>query len=143
MLPVEKFNFRPSVYGIIKNGDEYCICRNKSNGKIWFPGGAVEKGESLKEALLREIEEEAGLKDVQVGQFLGYCENYFYYEPGDEAMQAYLFFFACTTENSRLNTNSEIDDREVTDFTWVSKDEIRTNDISGKGSEIMAMIQSL
>lgn len=56
-LPKEKFQFRPSVYGIKKNSRRICVCRNKSNGKIWFPCGGIDKGEKMAEALLREIKE--------------------------------------------------------------------------------------
>ena len=43
----KKFVFRPSVYGFILNENKICICRNKSNGKIWFPGGGINPGESI------------------------------------------------------------------------------------------------
>jgi hypothetical protein len=37
-VPLEKFYFRPSVYGIILEQGKVVTMRNKSNGKLWFPG---------------------------------------------------------------------------------------------------------
>ncbi len=57
-LPKDKFVFRPSAYGIILDKNEVVFMKNKSNRKFWFPGGGVEIGETLKEALRREIRED-------------------------------------------------------------------------------------
>jgi coenzyme A diphosphatase NUDT7 len=43
---------------------------NRSPGEVSFPGGRVEKGESLREAALRELEEELGIAASQA-QVLG------------------------------------------------------------------------
>lgn len=47
----------------------------KSPHKGWeMPGGKVEKGESLKEAVIRETKEECGL-DIEVTKFCGVFQN--------------------------------------------------------------------
>lgn len=47
---------------------------NRWDGKIGFPGGKVDSGESVKEALFREIYEEIGLK-VTDAKFLSFQEK--------------------------------------------------------------------
>jgi 8-oxo-dGTP pyrophosphatase MutT (NUDIX family) len=142
-LPKEKFQFRPSIYGIIKNSNKICICRNKSNGKIWFPGGGINKGEKQYEALLREIEEETGLKQIKVGKLLGLFENFFYYQPTDEAMHAFLFFYECSTDETNLFSNEQVDDEESRDFQWVEVNQIQKEDLGDLNEELFNVLNSL
>ena len=142
-IPREKFKFRPSVYGFVRNKGKMCVCKLQSTGKIWFPGGGIEVGERREEALLREIKEEAGLRDVRVKKLQGVLENFFYYQPTDEAMQAYLFFYECEAEESALNSNEMVDDEEATDFEWVEIDQIRKEDLADLNEEIFEMLKGL
>ena len=47
-------------------------CEDPASGRnVWFtPGGAVEPGETSEAGLRRELAEETGLRDVQVGPLL-------------------------------------------------------------------------
>lgn len=52
---------RTAVRGIIRQEDKYLLISGKY-GDCKFPGGGVEPGESLEEALSREIREETGFE---------------------------------------------------------------------------------
>ena len=93
-IPVGKFIFRPSAYGFVVNDNQIITLTNKSNGKLWFPGGGIEVGEKLEDGLIREILEETGLK-VKINKLVLVKENFFYYKPLDEAYHAFLFFYLC------------------------------------------------
>ncbi|MEK7790509.1 MAG: A/G-specific adenine glycosylase [Deltaproteobacteria bacterium] len=60
--------------GIVWRGDKILVTRRPSKGLLgglWeFPGGKIEKGESAKECVVREIQEEVGL-DVKAGNSVG------------------------------------------------------------------------
>jgi 8-oxo-dGTP diphosphatase len=60
----------------VERGRVLCIRRGHGPGAgLWsLPGGRVETGESLHEALVREVFEETGL-EVVVDHFVGYVER--------------------------------------------------------------------
>jgi len=59
------------VAAVIQRGDRFLICRRpegKNHGGLWeFPGGKIDPGESLEEAVRRELEEELAVKTSFVG----------------------------------------------------------------------------
>ncbi len=68
--------FVVAVFGII-TGEENRVLLGKDLSKKWWvlPGGRVESGEDLKEALIREIQEETGLKVEPVSLVGIYTRN--------------------------------------------------------------------
>lgn len=60
---------------VVEDGSLLMIRRGRepSRGKWSLPGGRVERGESLADALAREVREETGL-DIEVGDLLGVLE---------------------------------------------------------------------
>jgi ADP-ribose pyrophosphatase YjhB (NUDIX family) len=53
---------RPGVTAIILTGEGVLLQRRSDNGLWGLPGGAVEPGESISEAVAREVREETGLE---------------------------------------------------------------------------------
>jgi len=57
-----------SVEAVISKDDSLLFLRRKNNpvkGQWWFPGGRIRKGETLGEALYREVKEETGLEVIK------------------------------------------------------------------------------
>lgn len=81
------------VGGCIKNDKGDILLQRRSDKNKWgFPGGAMEIGESAKEATLREIKEETGL-DVEIENLIGiYTDYYDEYPNGDYAQTISIFF---------------------------------------------------
>jgi ADP-ribose pyrophosphatase YjhB (NUDIX family) len=62
---------RPSVAAIVTDGDGHVLLQRRSdNGRWGLPGGSVEIGESVTEAIVREVREETGLA-VEVVRLIG------------------------------------------------------------------------
>jgi ADP-ribose pyrophosphatase YjhB (NUDIX family) len=76
------FKFRPSAYGVLQNRDKILVQRHPLLHKFGFPGGGIEMDESISEGLIREYEEETGLK-VKVGKLLGISEDFFTFKGTD------------------------------------------------------------
>lgn len=74
------------VGGCIRNEKgEVLLQRRGGTGQWGFPGGAIEPGETVREAAVREIREETGL-NVQVDKLIGiYTDPDMTYPNGDRA----------------------------------------------------------
>jgi 8-oxo-dGTP diphosphatase len=71
------------VRAVITRGSRLLLAQ--PTGRTWYflPGGHVEPGESAAEALRRELEEELGVSEVQVGSVLAVAENRYADEQGE------------------------------------------------------------
>ncbi|MFI6951664.1 NUDIX domain-containing protein [Streptomyces sp. NPDC050422] len=60
---------------VIEDGRLLLLNQDTDEERSWsLPGGKLEEGESLGEALIREVREETGV-DVEVGRLLYLCDN--------------------------------------------------------------------
>ncbi len=83
----------PIVAGILSRGGALLITRRPEGahlGGLWeFPGGKVEPGETDEQALVRELEEEVGVR-VEVGEALHVVTH----DYGDRLVR--ITFYICT-----------------------------------------------
>jgi mutator protein MutT len=102
---------------IVNDKGEILLQKRSDNEELWgFPGGAVELGESIEEAMLREVKEETGL-DVKVDGLIGVYSKYFAkYKNGDSA-QTISYFFKCTALGDKLI----IDNKETFDLRFFNR----------------------
>ncbi|MDM5227262.1 NUDIX hydrolase [Cytobacillus sp. NJ13] len=100
------------VYALIYNKDSEQILMVNNKGQGWsLPGGAVEKDESLEQAVVREVEEETGLA-IKAGNVLAVNEAFFQ-EKGHHAL-------LITFEANLLGGECEIRyEEEITEIKWV------------------------
>jgi ADP-ribose pyrophosphatase YjhB (NUDIX family) len=83
-------NFEVCIRVIIQNKGKILVCFHKKKGYYFFPGGHLEFGEKIKEALFREVKEELGIK-VKKFSLIGLVDN-FYEEEGKRHHEINLVF---------------------------------------------------
>ena len=133
IIKKEKKNFRPNVAAIILSSKypakcEIFIASRTDITNAWqFPQGGIDEGESTKEALFRELEEEIGTKDVEI---IAEYPTWVSYEfppviaqkmyPYDGQKQKY--YLVKLKQGAKININTEIP--EFSEYKFVPTKEI-------------------
>ena len=104
----------PAVIMLVRRGDRCLLGHNKRRPAKWFScfAGFVEIGETLEEAVAREVEEEAGIKVSAV--------KYFSSQPWPFPSSLMLGYFADSQEG-----DPSPDMKEIVETRWFTKGEIR------------------
>ena len=108
----------PAVGALIINAEEkiFLMKSHKWHGQYVIPGGHIELGETMEEALRREVKEETNL-DISHIEFLIFQE--FIYDKSFWKKDHYIFFdYQCRTDSSDVILNEEAEE-----YTWVSVEE--------------------
>ena len=119
------------VAGLIKKGDKFLLVRrplNKKRGGLWeFPGGKVEEGETLEEAIKRELKEEL---DIEV-RVKGVLSEVKYNYPEGE-IELYLL---------EVESNKEPELKEAIEKRWVSVEEAEELELCPADRELIRKIK--
>jgi ADP-ribose pyrophosphatase YjhB (NUDIX family) len=99
----------PAVSAVVTDSDGRILLHKRSDNFLWsLPGGAMELGESVEQAVIREVKEETGF-DVEVLRCTG-----IYSDPGHviafsdgEVRQQFSICFACRIVGGELSVSSE------------------------------------
>ena len=108
-----------TVVAIIKRGDKFLIMDHTKGDMLTFPVGKVKDGESLEEALRRELKEELGITPTKHEQILDY-KNEFEFKKGIKT-QVHLFLYDI---KSYIGTIRNMEPEKCKSLSWLSKEEV-------------------
>lgn len=111
-----------AVFGIVENENHEILLLKHRTHDVWmFPGGQVECGENLIDALIREAREESNMS-IAVNKLFSISSNtssYQGYNGYGMIPTKVVFGFTCTYEYGEF-----CDSDETTSYRWVSKEKV-------------------
>jgi 8-oxo-dGTP diphosphatase len=100
---VQDLQWRPSAYGIIIRNNAILLVKQDNGYDL--PGGGVELGETLEQAVIREIQEESGII-AKNPQLLAADTTFFKISDDDETdefVQSIMLYYACEYNGGELS----------------------------------------
>jgi len=101
-----------------KNGEYLFIFRN---GKWDLPKGKIEKGEGIKSAAIREVEEECGISKLKIVKELESTYHIYHIEEKAILKRTYWFEMLCEDESKLIPQMEE----GITDVKWIAKKDLQ------------------
>lgn len=141
LVPSESLIHRPSVYGIVVHDDRVLVAKARSTQKYVLPGGGIELGEANDAALRREVWEETGV-EVEVGEFLHFETDFFYYDPMALAIHGFLFYYRCAPLTTELDPPEYPPEEDLVFPEWAAAADLCPDDFQGHGEVIMSLVRA-
>ena len=138
----EKLTFRPSAYGLIINDGHLLVSTMRQTGRYTLPGGAMECGETILDAIRRETHEECGI-EVDIQNIHSFTEFFGYYNPGDRAWHVHAFFAIGSPKSLVVTDANNVADDDSEKPHWVPIHDLAEDQFQIFGKEIMNILRSL
>ena len=120
------------VAALIRDGEKFLICQrpaHKARGLLWeFVGGKVEKGETKKEALVRECKEELDVTVKVLDEYMKLVHEY-----PDITVELTLFNAEIESGTMKLLEHNAV--------KWITPDEIENFDFCPADKDILKKIK--
>jgi len=106
-----------AVKAVIQAGKKFLIMREGQRRQA--VGGRLEKGEKLEVGLRREVKEETGITELEVGKVVHVDE--WFAKPEGELKHIVALFFLCKTKSRKIVLSDE-----HAEFAWVTTEDLES-----------------
>jgi ADP-ribose pyrophosphatase len=122
---------------VCRDGRVLVVQRGKPPSKgVWtVPGGAVDLGETMRQAAAREVQEECGIQ-IEVGEVVGILDNIIP-APTGQGPTGILYHYAIIDFAARYVSGELTPSDELMDAAWVHPDELDTYRVPTKAQEVL------
>jgi 8-oxo-dGTP pyrophosphatase MutT (NUDIX family) len=97
------------IYRIFE-GNTFFALVGRRRGNYWcLPKGRVEQDETVIDAARREVFEETGIAEVELGEKIGTIRYEFYRRANDTSYEKFVHFYLMSAVSGHLNVGSEFD----------------------------------
>lgn len=113
-------DFHIGIKAVIQNNGKVLILKRLSKDGMetyGFPGGRIDQGEGIEQALARELKEELDLTDFKIGDLLYISERENY---GMENRSLMLVFYQVAAQINKITLSSE-----HVDYLWIDKEKLQ------------------
>ena len=111
--PMTRMARPPRWLAAHKDYSEFLLLRNK-RGFWGFPQGHKERGENDIQTLQREVQEETGIVNLEIHQYIGKIQYKYFRADGLRSEKEVKFYFATTPTREVIISN------EHEDFKWTN-----------------------
>jgi ADP-ribose pyrophosphatase YjhB (NUDIX family) len=115
---LKEFEVIEAAGGVILNSSEDILFILR-NGKWDLPKGKIEKNETISEAAMREVKEECGISNVNLGEFI--ATTYHIYYENDQRVLKISHWYKMICNSNRFKPQLE---EGITQVVWKNKDEV-------------------
>ncbi len=99
--------FRIAVYGLLTQNQNLLVIKNPDLSVYSLPGGAIELGETIQNALIREFFEETGIT-VEIGSLFEVKEDFYSFY--GNSVHSILIFYKVSKVGGELKTINAFED---------------------------------
>jgi ADP-ribose pyrophosphatase YjhB (NUDIX family) len=138
-VPRDQLILRPAAYAILTQDGKVLLVRLKSTGKYHLPGGGIEAGERIGEALMREVREETGM-EIEIVRLAHFEELFFYYNPSGKAYHGFHFYYVCNALPGKKLEDREVFDDSAEQPAWVEIEGLRGEEFQVSGKKIIEIV---
>lgn len=122
------FNYIEAAGGLVYNQKGEILLIHRRG--FWdLPKGKLEKGESLEDAAVREVEEETGIRNITRGDLIRYpglaneCTYHTYEHKEEQVLKASYWFEMTTSYEGKLKPQQ---DEDIEEAKWVAVEDVES-----------------
>lgn len=121
-------NYHIGIKGLIVNNKKALVLLDPRFNGFDLPGGKIDEGEDIDQALKRELYEELGLEDFTKGELVHVYERTDYKKKGINLM---LICFMVKAKISDIRLSDE-----HSEFKWISKKDLNDGKFRNEGIKV-------